>query len=248
MAIYSKRRRIIQGLSLAVLLCIPLRFFCLDLEHECLRVFGVDFGLATMFYPLFTIVGLLLVVIIFSMKKGRIFCSHMCPQHLFLEIVNAPKTRDTDSRNYKVWGWGLMLSLFLTEVILSFFQPLDNQIRLMASGNLPLIGIFTALVTGFMGLFAYYQENFCKKGCPYALIQMLLQSDNTRYMEFANPEKTCTNCRGCDTICPFNLRTRFESKSPDCTNCNLCSEACTTELGQGNSLFNFIDPEQEKTA
>ncbi|MEE9367754.1 MAG: 4Fe-4S binding protein [Pontiella sp.] len=238
---YSKRRRIIQGLGIAVLASIPLRFFCLDLEHECLRVFGWDFGLATMFYPLFAIVGLLLLVIIFSMKKGRIFCSHMCPMHMFLEVVNAPKARHSKSRTSMVWIWGIVLSLFLTEVILSFIQPLDNQLRLMAAGNLPLIGIAATLIAGFMGLFILYQETFCKKGCPYALIQMLLQSDQTRVMKFSNAGKTCTNCRGCDDICPFNLRPRFESTSPDCTNCNLCTEACTTELGQGNTLFHFDD-------
>ena len=93
-----------------------------------------------------------------------------------------------------------------------------------------------------MGLFVHYQEHFCKKGCPYALIQLLLQSDRTRTMEFANPDKTCTNCRGCDDICPFNLRARFESKGHDCTNCNLCAEACTEELGEGNTLFHLTDP------
>jgi polyferredoxin len=242
---YSTRRRIIQGLSLVVLLSIPFRFFCFDLENECLRVFGKDFGLATMFYPLFTIVGLLLAVVVLSMKKGRIFCSHMCPMHMFLEGVNSPKNKHSESRSSKVWIWAVLWSVFLTEVILSFFQPLDNQIRLMASGNLPIIGIASALMAGFMGLFVHYQEKFCKRGCPYALIQMLLQSDHTRFMDFANPGKTCTNCRGCDDICPFNLRARFESRGPDCTNCNLCSEACTDELGQGNTLFHLIDPEVE---
>ena len=238
---YTKRRRLIQAMSLAVLLSIPLRLFCFDLEKEYLRVFGLDFGLSTMFYPLFTIVGLLVYVVVLSMKKGRIFCSHMCPMHMFLETVNSPKNKESDARSSKVWVWAVLLSLFLTEVILSFFQPLDNQINMIADGNLPIIGVGGALMLGFLGLFVHYQEHFCKKGCPYALIQMLLQSDNTRYMEFANPEKTCTNCRGCDDICPFNLRARFESKGTDCTNCNLCAEACTTELGEGNTLFHLID-------
>lgn len=239
---YTKRRRIIQGICLFLLLSIPFRFFCFDLEAESLRVFGKDFGLATMFYPLFLIVGLLIYVLYVSMKKGRIFCSHMCPMHMFLETVNSPKARASEHRASHVWIWAVVFSFFLTEVILSFFQPLDAQIRLIADGNLPLIGVGAALFAGFMGLFVHYQEHFCKKGCPYALIQMLLQSDRTRTMKFANPDKTCTNCHGCDNICPFNLRARFESTGHDCTNCNLCSEACTDELGQGNTLFHLIDP------
>lgn len=240
---YSKRRRIIQTLSVIMLLSIPLRFFCFDLNEECIRVFGLKFGLATMFYPLFTIVALILFVVGIGMKKGRLFCSHLCPMHMFLEKVNSPKLKASDSRSIKVWLWSVLFSFLMVQVILSFFQPLDNQIRLMAAGNLPLIGISSALFVGFLGLFVYYQEHFCKKGCPYALIQMLLQTDQTRTMQFANPEKTCTNCRGCDDICPFNLRPRFESKTPDCTNCNLCTDACTSELGQGNTLFHLVDPE-----
>lgn len=242
---YSKRRRIIQGISLLMLLSIPLRFFCFDLENECLRVFGIECGLATMFYPLFAIVGLLVVVVGLGMKKGRIFCSHLCPMHMFLEVVNSPKNKQSDSRPLKLWSLAILLSLFLTEVILAFFMPIHQQIRLIAAGHLPLMGIGASLLFGFVGLFVLYQEKFCKKGCPYALIQMLLQSDRTRYMDFANPDKTCTNCRGCDDICPFNLRARFESKGTDCTNCNLCAEACTTELGEGNTLFHLIDPEPD---
>lgn len=238
---YSKRRLIIQTLSVLILLSIPLRFFCFDIENECIRLFGVKFGLATMFYPLFTIVALVLFVVGIGMKKGRLFCSHLCPMHMFLENVNNPKTRTSKSRPIKVWTLAVLFSVFLVQVIISFFQPLDNQIRLVASGNLPIIGISSALFGGFMFLFVGYQERFCKKGCPYALIQMLLQSDQTRTMKFANSEKTCTNCRGCDDICPFNLRPRFESKTPDCTNCNLCTDACTTELGQGNTLFQLTD-------
>ena len=242
---YSKRRRIIQGISIAVLLSIPLRFFCFDLENECLHVFGAQFGLASMFYPLFAIIGLVLFMVAIGMKKGRLFCSHICPMHMFLEKVNNPKARTSDSRPLQVWLWSVVFSFLMVQVILSFFQPLGHQIRLIASGHLPMIGISAFLFLGFMGLFVFYQEHFCKKGCPYALIQMLLQSDQTRTMKFSNPEKTCTNCRGCDDICPFNLRPRFESKTPDCTNCNLCTEACTTELGQGNTLFHLIDPQSE---
>ncbi len=245
---YTKRRRIIQAISLAVLLSIPLRLFCVDLPNECIRFYGIRFGLATMFYPLFAIVGLLLYVVFLSMKKGRIFCSHMCPMHMFLETVNRPETGHAVARPVKVWTGALILSLFLSEVILSFFQPLARQVELVAEGHLAMIGIGGALMAGFMGLFVHYQEHFCKKGCPYALIQMLLQSEHTRYMEFSNPEKTCTNCRGCDAVCPFNLRARFESRGPDCTNCNLCADACTEELGQGSTLFHLADPDVEMGA
>ena len=245
---YTKRRRIIQGISIAVLLSIPLRLVCFNLNQECLLVYGKSFGLATMFYPLFLILGLLLYVLYLSMKKGRVFCSHMCPMHMFLETVNSPKNRGSKSRKAKVWTWSVIWSLFLTEVIISFFQPLDNQLRLMASGHLPMLGVFTALFSGFMILLVGYQEKFCKKSCPYALMQMLLQSNKTRFMKFTNSEKTCTNCHGCDNVCPFNLRARFESKSTDCSNCNLCQDACTQELGKGNTLFHLIDPEPELEA
>lgn len=239
---YSKRRRMIQTLSVLMLLSIPFRFFCIALNEECMHVFGLTFGLATMFYPLFTLVALLVFVVGIGMKKGRLFCSHLCPMHLFLEKIPPHKNKTANSRSLKVWLWAVLFSALLTQVILSFFQPLDHQLQLIASGHLPILGIIIALFCGFMFLFVGYQENFCKKGCPYALLQMLLQSDQTRTMQFGNPEKTCTNCHGCDDICPVNLRPRFESNTPDCTNCNLCAEACTTELGAGNTLFHLIDP------
>ena len=240
---YTKRRRVIQAISLLILACIPLRLFCVDLNDESIRFFGARFGLATMFYPLFLIVGLLLLVVFLSMKKGRIFCSHMCPMHMFLETVNRPELRTAGNRTARVWFGAVVLSIFLTEVILSFFLSIPQQAGLIAGGDTVLIGVSVALLAGFLGLFVHYQEHFCKKGCPYALIQMLLQSDSTRYMQFSNPEKTCTNCQGCDAVCPFNLRARFESRGTDCTNCNLCADACTQELGDGQTLFHLIDPD-----
>ena len=245
---YTTRRRIIQGICLLFLLSVPLRLVCFDLDQECLRVYGKTFGLATMFYPLFLLVALLIYVLYLSMKKGRVFCSHMCPMHMFLETVNSPKAKASENRTSKVWIWAIIWSLFLTEVMLSFFQPLESQFRLIAGGHLPLIGTASALFIGFMVLLVGYQEKFCKKSCPYALMQMLLQTDRTRAMQFSNPEKTCTNCHGCDTICPFNLRARFESTGHDCTNCNLCAEACTTELGQGNTLFHLTNPEPDQSS
>ena len=242
---YTRRRRIIQGLALLVLMCVPLRLICFDTETDCIRVLGMQFGLSTMFYPLFTVVGLFLYVVVAGMKKGRLLCSHLCPMHMFLESVNTPAAKTSGTRKKQIWIWSPLFALFLTEVILSFFQPVSSRIQMVADGKWAVLGIEAALFGGFMLLFVGYQERFCKKGCPYALIQMLLQSDNTRYMEFANPEKTCTNCRGCDDICPFNLRARFESRGADCTNCNLCAEACTDELGQGNTLFHLIDPESD---
>lgn len=239
---YTKRRKFVQALALIVLACIPLRLFCLDTEAECIRLFGLNFGFDTMFYPLFAVVGLLLFVIGMGMKKGRLFCSHLCPMHMFLEQIYTVKARVSGHGRIRVWLWALLFSIALVQVILSFFQPLSRQFDMVASGNMALMGTAAALFGGFMLLFTGYQERFCKKGCPYALIQMLLQSGQTRSMRFSNPEKTCTNCRGCDDICPFNLRPRFESTSPDCTNCNLCAEACTNELGQGNTLFHLVDP------
>jgi polyferredoxin len=242
---FTKRRRIIQGLSMAVLLSIPLRFFCFDLEGDCIRLYGTRFGLSTMFYPLFGIVALLLFVIGMGMKKGRIFCSHLCPMHMFLETINRSGKKSSTPRKGSIWLWAVFWSVFLTQVILSFFLSTPHQARLFASGNLTLIGVASAFLLGFLGLFIHYREKFCKRGCPYALIQMLLQSDSTRFMQFDNADRTCTNCRSCDDICPFNLRARFESNGADCTNCNLCSEACTNELGQGNTLFHFVDPDPE---
>lgn len=238
---YTKRRRLIQGLAVIVLLSVPLRFFCFDLESECMRVFGARFGLATMFYPLFAMVGLLLFVVVSGMRKGRLFCSHICPMHMFLEVTNVKQGKG----RIRTGLWSILFSVLLSQVVLSFFLPLRLQWSSLLEGKWTLAGVGLALFVGFVALFAGYRDRFCKKGCPYALIQMLLQSDRTRVMRFSNPDRTCTNCKGCDDICPMVLRPRFESATPDCTNCNLCHDACSSELGAQGSLFAFVDPDPD---
>ena len=235
---YSIRRRILQAFSLWCLLSVPLGYFCFDIDAEVVRAFGKEYGYATMFTPFFILMAVVIYIGVMSMKKGRIFCSHICPMQLCLELIK--------SKGKSTWlkriGWGLVLSLLITQSLVAFFVPVSAQFSLLRSGSLMMSGVLGAILLLFLILFVVYKDTFCKKACPYNFMQLMLRSDRTRVMEFRNPDHTCTNCKKCDEVCPYDLQARFESHGLDCSNCNLCQDACTEELGAGNSLFHRHDP------
>ena len=122
---YSIRRRVLQAFSLWCLLSVPLGYFCFDIDAEVVRAFGKEYGYATMFTPFFILMAVVIYIGVMSMKKGRIFCSHICPMHLYLELIK--------SKGKSTWlkriGWGLVLSLLITQSLVAFFVPVLPSFR-----------------------------------------------------------------------------------------------------------------------
>lgn len=243
---YTLRRRALQAVTIWLLLAVPLGLIRFDREAGLLRIFKREYNYAEMVTPLLLLLGVVVLIGAMSLKKGRIFCSHICPMHLYLEWVK--KWEASKLKGWVRWVGGFLFALLLTQWMIAFFISLPEQMLLIKAGSLFYIGVSLALLLLFYLLFAGYRQTFCKKACPYAFMQMMLRNDQTRRMEFRNPEHACTNCKRCDQVCPYHLQARFESHGLDCSNCNLCYEVCEDELGAGNSLFHLHDPEVDSTS
>jgi polyferredoxin len=166
--------------------------------------------------------------------------------HYFLEHTNTGTPRKIRRL--------LLAALFATvgmEIIVSFFLSIPDQVHLLQNSERATLlgGTMAAIWIGLFSLFGFYREGFCQQACPYALVQLLLQSDNTRIMRFQDPQRRCIHCNRCNHSCPQNLKARFECSQRHCTNCNRCAEACHCVLGQGKGLFAIgVDSQpQDKT-
>ncbi len=184
-----------------------------------------------------------IVLMVVSIKRGRIFCSWLCPMHTFLEWIN--RGRPQRARR---WLLGLLFATVGMEVVVSFFLSIPDQIDMLhTSARWPLLaGAMGALWLGLLSLVLIYREGFCQQACPYALVQLLLQSENTHIMRFQDPDRRCIHCNRCDHDCPQNLKARMECNLRHCTNCYRCAEACHRVLGQHRGLFALSGPHAEQ--
>jgi ferredoxin-type protein NapH len=241
---YTRWRLVVRTTFLLALLAIPLRV--LGFDHRTGQFFFLHWGipLQKLYLPFLALLAIFVVLMVISIKRGRIFCSWLCPMHTLLEWTNS----GARPRQARRWWLGLLFATVGTEVVISFFLALPDQIAILrTSPRWPLLaGAMGAIWLGLLALFLYYREGFCQQACPYALVQLLLQSEDTRLMQFRDPERRCIHCNACDHSCPQNLKARMECNLRHCTNCYRCAEACHCVLGQHRGLFKLDAPESNQ--
>ena len=102
-----------------------------------------------------------------------------------------------------------------------------------------MVIIFSIMLFLFFIILVVYREKFCKHACPYALMQMVVQTSETEKMVFNNSTGNCINCIGCDKTCPFALDVRKECETLFCSNCNRCHDACVKAIGEKKVVLNL---------
>ncbi|MBD3419638.1 MAG: 4Fe-4S binding protein [Chitinivibrionales bacterium] len=243
-AAFTKRRKLTRILFFALLLCIPLRLIGFDIQHERFLLLGLKFSLHNIHIPMFALLGGVVLVLFLSIKKGRVFCSWLCPVHYHLEGVNSRLKGTHKKGALFIAIQSIVVSLLAVEVVISFFVGLPEQIHLVRTSGIgtALLAVGGVLFVISMSILWIFKHNFCKRACPYALFQLVLQSNDTRIMQFSDKDKRCIKCKACDRACPFDLDAREQSSGIHCTNCNLCANACEAVLGYGKGLFALHDP------
>ncbi len=244
--LFDNPRHLTQGLFWGVLLCILLRWLCVDIPNERFIFFGIPLGVELFLIPALAFLGFCITILVLSFKRGRVFCAWMCPMHWYLERVNS--SRKPKGRKRRTAILAMVGALLAVEILASFLWPLSQQIAFVRkpSTRLPTVAIAGTAAGLFFLLFFLFKERFSIRACPYGLIQMVIQGPNTRQMQFHDPENTCIHCGLCDNSCPMNLDAKNECDSLRCTGCRLCEKACESVLGTQNGLFRMSLPKDSE--
>ena len=200
-------------------------------DQITLVLFGAAFGVQSLFYFFLALLAAGATIVYLTFKIGRTFCSCVCPYHQLLEWLR-PQT----SRPFRFLVAGAVC--FLLSWSLGYFvgnEPF-NSVPSVAATLFALV-VFAILLIILFGA----REQFCRRLCPYGMLQVLLHNDFTLRVVFQTPG--CTNCRMCDGVCPMRVRVRKESSGYLCTNCTRCICSCRMELGVGQEVLCLSSPE-----
>ncbi len=195
-------------------------------------------------FALIMILGIIIVTL-FTVVFGRVFCGWVCPQTIFMEWVfrrieywidgdaahqkklkaqewNAEKIRKRLMKHSLFW----LISFFIANTFLAYIigskelyaiqkDPINEHI-----GGLISIVIFTSV---FYFVFSRMREQICTTICPYGRLQGVLLDGNSMIVayDYKRGESRAKIRKGED---------RKESGKGDCIACSACVHVCPTGI------------------
>ena len=198
------------------------------------------------------LIGVAIVVVVYMVIGGRVFCSWVCPVNLVTDLAcctrRALDIRSSTliSRNSRYWMLGLTLVLPL--VTGSIVWELVNPVSMMFRGIVFGLGMAWVILLGIF-LFDIFvsKEGWCGRVCPVGAFYSLLGSKSLVRVVAEDRDK-CDDCMDCFEVCPEEQVIRPALKGADkgigpvilssnCTNCGRCIDVCAEDVFHFGSRF-----------
>jgi cytochrome c oxidase accessory protein FixG len=212
--------------------------FLLNILEGKFIIFGVIFWPQDFFLFGLGMIIFVLIVALFTVVFGRIFCGWACPQTIFMEIVfrrieywiegnanqqkalnNGPWTNEKIRKKVVKNSIFYLLSLLIVSTLYSYIIGVDKLLILFRDPLGPLLGssITLLVLSGiFFGVYARFREQVCLVVCPYGRLQGVLLDRDTMLVAY---DYVRGDPRG-------HLKKGEERKMGDCIDCGLCERVC----------------------
>ena len=247
----------------------------LDVERRQFFLFGATFNSQDAWLAFFAITAFGFALAVTTSLWGRVFCGFACPQTVFLDGVfrpierlvegarekrmrrdKGPWTGDKLVRKLVKHALYLGASFLIAHVVLSFFVPLPETIRMIAGrpSEHPEAFAWAASVTLVTYVnFAWFREQFCVVMCPYGRLQSVLVDQDSLVIGYdetrgeprgklkAEGRGDCVDCKRCVVVCPTGIDIR-NGLQLDCIGCTACIDACDEvmeKIGRPKGLVRY---------
>lgn len=194
----------------------------------------------------------LIIPVLATLLLGRVFCSWICPMHLFLEMTDKLRRvlkflelhpRDVKfsrSVKYVLLGAGIVVTAILARPVLGYVYP---PAIIGREAHDLVFGIFDraefgkqgwwfggltwmSLIIAGIALFEVIVSRrwWCRYVCPGGALYSLLGSKRAVRIKLEQVE--CTHCAECVRVCPMGLNPMNNQFGRECDNCGLCLSSC----------------------
>lgn len=251
---WFNRRQVFSYLALALLFMAPF----IKIGGNPLLMFNIikrKFSIfGKIFWPedshLFAIgmIAFVILIIVFTVVFGRLFCGWACPQTLFLEMIfrriefwidgDWTQQKKLDKLPWKgvklkkrVLKWSIywLVSLCIANIFLSYIIGIDELFDIITDhpknhivGFLSIF-LFTSI---FFAIFTWFREQVCIAVCPYGRLQGVLLDQNSVLVAYDYKRGEGTKGRA-----RFRKNeNRQELGKGDCIDCNQCVNVCPTGI------------------
>ncbi len=182
----------------------------------------------------FSAVVALLLLMVFTFFKGRIFCGWVCPQGAIQDVLLRKSLRISVSSRWERFlqygRWIVLLGIAITALFFSvgWFCQLDPFKAIFQLYGSPLM-FATAFVVLGLSLFIY--RPFCRFLCPLGALFSLSNWLALRFgVQSDQLISGCKSCRKCFNECASNAlfldKKQVKVRRSDCIECMECIKAC----------------------
>ncbi len=195
------------------------------------------------------IVGALIVLAVYAVIGGRLFCSWVCPMNLVTDAAAALRRRlylggsRSPSRNTRHWLLGfVMLTAAVTGMAAwEFVNPVSALQRALVFGG--VLGWWLAAAVFVFDLVVAH-HGWCGHVCPQGAFYGLLGRASLLRVSAARRSQ-CNDCGDCLVICPETpvIAPALKGtgspiiRSSDCTQCGRCIDVCSRDVFRFTTRF-----------
>jgi len=189
-----------------------------------------------------------ILIIVFTVVFGRLFCGWACPQTLFLEFVfrriefwidgDANQQKKLDKLPWKgkklgkrllKWSIFWIISFLIANTFLAYIISYEEVIDIIISpisehkSGFMIIVLFTSV---FFAVFTWFREQACIAVCPYGRLQGVLLDENSVLVAYDYKRGERKEGRS-----KFRKNeNRAELGKGDCIDCGQCVNVCPTGI------------------
>lgn len=248
---YFNRRALVAYALLAVLFSGPFikingePLLLINVLERKFVIFGQIFWPQDMFIFAFAMIAVVVLIIVFTVVFGRLFCGWVCPQTIFMEMIfrrieywidgdwtqqkkldRAPWNAHKIYKRSLKWGIFWIISFLIANIFLAYIIGIEELQAIIVddpanhTGGLIAIIIFT---TVFFAVFAWFREQVCTTVCPYGRLQGVLLDKNSVVVAYDYK-------RGENRAKFRKKEDRKEVGKGDCIDCGQCVNVCPTGI------------------
>lgn len=188
------------------------------------------------------IIGVVIVLVLYFLVGGRVYCSWVCPVNMITDLASwlrrklGIRATSNISRNARYWMLGMTLILPLVVsggIVWELVNPVSMMFRGIVFG---MGGAWLILLGVFLFDLLVAKDGWCGHLCPVGAFYNLVGRKSLLKVNAAN-RQACDDCNECFAICPEPHVIKPALKgakkglgpvilSSDCTNCGRCIDIC----------------------